>query len=135
MCVVGLYRGIKDMTQNTMSNIVAIFSPRREYYSFYSFFIFSSLLITQRPLCFMWKPRIDTTKILYFFWSNIVWSKNKKRTTYVIRNIHLNLSFFFFMFRRDRMKQQRYDFLILRPLVYLFSVVSSPETKIEDVIG
>jgi len=122
------------MTQNTMSNIAAIFSPRREYYSFYSFFIFLKSN-THRPLCFMWKPRIDTTKILYFLWSNIVWSKNKKRTTYVIHNIYLNLSFLYvFMFRQDRMKQQRYDFLILRPLVYLFSVVSSPETKIEDVI-
>jgi len=121
------------MTQNTMSNIAAIFSPRREYYSFYSFFIFLKSN-THRPLCFMWKLRIDTTKILYFLWSNIVWSKNKKRTTYVIRNVYLNLSFFFFMFRRDRMKQQRYDFLILRPLVYLFSVVSSPETKNKDVI-
>jgi len=128
------------------------------------------------PPCFHWNSILDTMKKLYFFWSNIVWSKNKIRTTYVIRNVYLNLSFLYFLLWlrdtgvsisvelsvgsctlfplrgwlvkpfhlpdtskneegvwQDRMKQYN-SYLFFHKFHQILFFVSSPETKIKDVI-
>ena len=74
-----------------MTQVVAK-TPRGFYYfSFFYFFLLTDN--TQAPPYFHWNYLLKNIKQFYFYWNNIVFSKNKKEGTYICNNQYIKSLF------------------------------------------